>query len=141
VRNFPYTTREGSGVSRLKDSIRQAGADVAVCPDLSAGLRKPDALGGLPYRHRQGYSLGGDPAHACWLAHQRAVSRSGSVLWRSGRKGIWRGGNRVVEKRDTGFRIYDGQRNALHILDTLTGCCDIEWQTLSTPPKFVECSI
>ena len=71
---------EGGAKPCLKDSIRQLGADVAACPDLPAGLREPDALGRLPYRHRAGYASGGSPAHALQLAYQRAVSRGGSIL-------------------------------------------------------------
>ena len=80
-----------------KDEIA-VGADVAAGPDLPAGLREPDALGGLSYRHRPGYAPGGGSAHACWLAYQRVVPRGGGVLRRSGRMGVCRGGNGVVEK-------------------------------------------
>lgn len=79
---------EGGAKPCLKDSIRQAGADVAACPDLPACLREPDALGGLSYRHRTGYASGGNPAHALRLAYQRAVSRGRSVLRGFDRKGV-----------------------------------------------------
>jgi len=59
------------------------------------------------------------------LAHQRAVSRGGSVLRRGGFIGVCRGGKRMVEKRYSGFRVYDGWRNALHEIDMLTGCCSL----------------
>ena len=111
---------EGSTESCFKDSIRQVGADVAACPHLPAGLREPDALGGLSYRHRQGYAFGGGSAHALRLAYLRAVSRGGCVLRRSGRKGVCRGKKKVVEKRDNGFWIYNGWRNALHKINMLT---------------------
>ena len=72
---------------------------MAVCPDLSAGLREPDALGGLPYRHRQGRSSGGGSAYALRLAYQRAVSRDGCVLWYFERNELCRSGESVAQKR------------------------------------------
>ena len=89
----------GSTEPCFKDSVRQTGADVAVCPDLSAGLREPDALGGLPYRHRQGRSSGGGSAYALRLAYQRAVSRDGCVLWYFERNELCRSGESVAQKR------------------------------------------
>lgn len=97
---------EGSAKSCLENSIRQAGVDGVAGPDLPAGLRKPDALGGLPYRHRQEYSSGGNSAHALRLAHQRAVSRGRVILRRFERKELRRRKKGDMETRNLGTITY-----------------------------------